>query len=62
MLIVTGKRLREMGEEQKAKTQFKIAKKVIDAFKDDFIETQCFKSTIYESNELRSVIIQLINE
>lgn len=61
MLIVTGKRLREIGEEQKAKTQFKIAKKVIDAFEDDFTETRWFKSTIYDLKEQREMIERLLN-
>ena len=62
MLIVTGKRLREMGEEQKAKTQFKIAKKVIDAFEDDFTETRWFKSTVYDMKELREEISRMLHE
>ena len=61
MLIITGKMLREMGEEQKAKTQFRIAKKVIDAFEDDFTETRWFKSTVYDSKERREMIEMLLN-
>lgn len=63
MLIITGKRLREMGETQKAVSQFKIAQKVMDAFADDFVEDKWFKSTIYEyTDEQRKEIEQLIGE
>ncbi len=48
MLIVIGKHLKENGETEKANTQLKIARKIIDAFEDDFLETKYFKSTIYE--------------
>ena len=41
--------MKEQGEDDKANSQFRIAKKVIDAFLDDFIERKCFKSTIYET-------------
>ena len=48
MLIIAGKRLREMGETEKAKSQFRIALKIMDAFKEDFIESKWFKATVYE--------------
>ena len=48
MLIIAGKRLRENGESEKADSQFRIALKVIDAFKEDFIESKWFKATLYE--------------
>lgn len=48
MLIITGKRLRECGEEEKATLQFKIAQKIMDAFAEDFVETKWFESTIFE--------------
>ena len=48
MLIITGKRLRECGEEEKAAMQFKIAQKIMDAFADDFVESKWFESTIFE--------------
>lgn len=62
MLIIIGKHLKENGENEKANSQFKIALKVIDAFKEDFVETKYFKSTIYESaSEQRKGIEQLLN-
>lgn len=51
MLIITGKYLKACGENEKAATQFKIALKVIDAFKEDFLETKWFWATIYEYTE-----------
>ena len=48
MLIITGKSLRECGEEEKAALQFKIAQKIMDAFAEDFVETKWFESTIFE--------------
>jgi uncharacterized protein YjgD (DUF1641 family) len=62
MLIIIGKHLKENGEIEKANTQLKIAQKIIDAFEEDFVETKCFKSTIYEStSEQRKEIEQLLN-
>jgi hypothetical protein len=40
MLIITGKHLRDIGEEEKAVSQFRIALKVIEAFEEDFLETK----------------------
>ena len=63
MLIIIGKHLKENGETEKAVSQFKIALKVIDAFKDDFVETKYFKSTIYEyTQEQRKEIERLLCE
>ena len=63
MLIIAGNYLKEQGETEKAISQFKIAKKVIDAFIDDFVEKKWFKSTIYEYMvERRKDIEQLLNE
>ena len=63
MLIVAGKRLRENGESEKADSQFRIALKVIDAFKEDFIESKWFKSTLYEyTKEQRKEIEALLAE
>lgn len=63
MLIIAGKHLKENGETKKAVSQFKIALKVIDAFKDDFVETKYFKSTIYEyTQEQRKEIERLLCE
>ena len=62
MLIVTGKRLKERGEDEKACTQFKIAQKIIDAFSEDFLETKWFKATIYDyTSEQRSEIDKLLS-
>ena len=41
------KRNSEKGEKEKALSQFKIAQKVIDAFKDDFIEDKWLNATVY---------------
>ena len=40
MLIVAGKRLKEIGEIEKANSQFRIALKVMDAFEEDFVENK----------------------
>lgn len=48
MLIITGKYLREAGEEEKALSQFRIALKVMEAFEEDFLETKWFKSRVCE--------------
>ena len=63
MLIVAGKYLRDKGEKEKANSQFRIAKKVIDAFADDFVEDKWFSSTVYEyTKEQRKEIEQLLCE
>ena len=63
MLIITGKRLKENGEIEKANSQFKIAKKVIAAFEDDFLETKWFSFTIFESvKNQRNHINELLKE
>lgn len=63
MLIIVGKRLMENGEAEKAKSQFRIAQKIMDAFKDDFIEPKWFKSTVYEyTSEQRAEIEALLDE
>jgi len=63
MLIVTGKCLKENGEFEKANSQFRIALKVMDAFKEDFIENKWFKATVYEyTNEQRKEIETLLAE
>ena len=48
MLIVTGKRLKERGEAEKAASQFRIAQKVMDAFREDFVEDKWFKATVFD--------------
>ncbi|MBE6569254.1 MAG: helix-turn-helix domain-containing protein [Ruminococcaceae bacterium] len=63
MLIIAGKRLREKGEKDKAVTQFRIAQKIMDAFAEDFVETEWFSTTIYEyTAEQRKEIEQLLAE
>ena len=63
MLIIIGRYLKECGEIEKAKSQFIIAKKIIDAFSDDFLETKYFKSTVYEyTYNQRKEIEKLLNE
>ncbi len=63
MLIITGKYLKEIGENEKAISQFKIAQKVIDAFKEDFVESKWFRSTVYEyTSEQRKEIEELIGQ
>ena len=51
MLIICGKRLTEKGETEKAMSQFRIAQKVIDAFKEDFVEDRWFCETVYTYTE-----------
>ena len=63
MLIVTGKRLKENGELEKANSQFRIALKVMDAFEEDFVENKWFKATVYEyTTEQRKEIGTLLAE
>lgn len=40
--------MQENGESEKARSQFQIAGKVIDAFAEDFLENRWFQSTVYE--------------
>ena len=53
MLIIIGKHLLEKGEIEKAKSQLKIAQKIIDVFADDFLENKCFNKFIYEYTKVR---------
>ncbi|MBR6766437.1 MAG: helix-turn-helix transcriptional regulator [Clostridia bacterium] len=63
MLIIAGKRLNEMGEAEKAASQFRIARKVMEAFSEDFLETRWFESTIYKCMEdQRSEIVKMLGE
>ena len=63
MLIIIGMHLKENGEIEKAKSQFRIAQKIIDAFSEDFIETKWFNSTVYEyTSEQREEIAELLNK
>ena len=53
----------ENGEIEKAHSQFRIALKVIDAFKEDFVESKFFKTTVYTyANEQRKEIEALLAE
>lgn len=61
MLLIAGKCLAEQGETEKAAVQFRIAEKVADAFAEDFLETKCFRSTVYEKlKDQREEIERLI--
>lgn len=61
MLIITGKHLLESGEAEKAASQFRIAKKVSEAFAEDFVEDKWFKATVYEyTAEQRAEIDRLL--
>ena len=63
MLVVAGKHLKEIGEIEKANSQFRIAQKVMDAFMDDFIEDKWFKATVNEyTREKRTEIAKLLEE
>ena len=63
MLIIIGKHLKENGEIEKARLQFRIAENIMDAFKEDFVEEKWFKSTVYDyTNDQRKEIEQLLNE
>lgn len=48
MLIITGKHLREIGENEKAVSQFNIALKIMEAFEEDFLESKWFVSRVCE--------------
>lgn len=63
MLMITGKCLKERGEIEKAHAQFRIALQIMDAFEADFVESQWFKATVYEStsaqrNEIRTLLAE----
>lgn len=63
MLIIAGKRLKDNGDIEKAILQFRIAKKVMEAFAEDFVEEKLFESTIYDyTSEQRKEIAMLLNE
>ncbi len=51
MLMITGKYLTKIGETEKGMSQFRIAQRIIDAFKDDFLEDRWFSATVYEYTE-----------
>lgn len=61
MLIISGKYLKKQGKTEEAMLQFKIAKRVVNAFSDDFVENKYFKTTLFESmSEQRSEIEKLL--
>lgn len=63
MLIIAGKYLKKLGENEKAISQFRIAKKIMDAFSEDFVENKWFNSTIYEcTSDTRCEVEKLLNE
>ena len=63
MLITTGKRLKERGETEKAASQFRIARKIMDAFREDFVEDKWFKATVYDyTADQRKEVEQLLAE
>ena len=63
MLIITGKRLRERGDDEKAASQFRIALKVMDAFSEDFVEDKWFRETVFEyTREQRREVEALLGE
>lgn len=63
MLIVIARRLKEKGEPEKAAVQLDIARKVIDAFQEDFLEEELFHATIYEyMDEKREEIEKQLKE
>ncbi len=63
MLIIAGKYLKKLGENEKAISQFRIAKKIMDAFSEDFVENKWFHSTVYEyTSDRRDEVEKLLNE
>ena len=63
MLIIAGKYLKKLGENEKAISQFRIAKKIMDAFSEDFVENKWFNSTVYEcTSDTRYEVEKLLNE
>lgn len=63
MLIIAGKYLKKLGENEKAISQFRIAKKIMDAFSEDFVENKWFNSTVYEcTSDTRCEVEKLLNK
>lgn len=63
MLMIAGKYLKSRGENEKASSQFRIAKKIMDAFSEDFVERRWFNSTVYDcTSDRRYEIEKLLNE
>ena len=60
MLMIAGKHLKANGESEKAASQFRIAKMVIDAFSEDFLETRWFQSTVYENTNKHRKELELL--
>ena len=63
MLIIAGKYLKGNGETEKALSQFRIAKNVMDAFKEDFCEPKWFTATFNEeTGDQRREVEKLLND
>ena len=63
MLMIAGRYLKSRGENEKASSQFRIAKRIMDAFSDDFVESQWFGSTVYEqTRDKRAEVEKLLKE
>ena len=63
MLIIAGKHLRDIGEEEKAVSQFRIALKIMEAFEEDFLEEKWFKARICEyTSEQREEVKRLLDK
>ncbi len=63
MLLIIGKYLSSQGKTEKTNAQFNIAKKIMDAFADDFLESKWFKSTLFEpTSEQRLEVEKLLNK
>ena len=63
MLLIAGKYLKSQGETEKAKSQFKIANNIMNAFSDDFLESKWFNATLFEpTSEQRFEVEKLLNE
>ena len=63
MLMIAGRYLKSRRENEKASSQFRIAKRIMDAFSDDFVESQWFGSTVYEqTRDKRAEVEKLLKE
>ena len=63
MLLILGDCFMRTGENEKAKTQYRIAQNVIEAFKGDFLESKYFRSSFYDRTQKeRETIKRLLSE
>jgi len=53
MMIIAGRRLKEKGETEKADSQFRIALKVMDAFKEDFLKQDGLNGLFANTHRMR---------